>query len=136
MNVEIKTNDSNQQTENSEKQAKEIHWKKYKIYLLLLCSTLLFIYYALCDSVMQFWLTFVVNCDLKLTKSKAAFMLSALNAAYSVSGLIGIYATAKAKPFKMIVTLVIMIAVGNIIHVFFANTSLAMLWIGALLEYA
>ncbi|RWS18838.1 hypothetical protein B4U80_14541 [Leptotrombidium deliense] len=118
MNGEITTtNDSKQQTKNSEKQAKESHWKRFKIYLLLLCSTLLFIYYALGDSVIQFWLTFVVNCDLKLTKSKAAFMLSALNAAYSVSALIGIYATAKVKPFKMIVTLLIMIAVGNIIHV-------------------
>ncbi|RWS24123.1 uncharacterized protein B4U80_14871 [Leptotrombidium deliense] len=44
--------------------------------------------------------------------------------------------SAKVKPFTMLLTLVTMIGVGNVIHVFFANTSLAMLWIGALIEFA
>ncbi|RWS22453.1 sodium-dependent glucose transporter 1-like protein [Leptotrombidium deliense] len=141
INSEItSTNNSKSQTKTGEMkndvQVKDSHWKRFKFYILTLCSIVFCIYYAIHDTIMQFWFTFAVNCDLKLTKSQTAFMLSGMTTSYSVSGLIGIYVTTKVKPFKMLVSLVIMIAMGNIIHIFFANTSLSMLWFGALIEYA
>ncbi|RWS21913.1 sodium-dependent glucose transporter 1-like protein, partial [Leptotrombidium deliense] len=139
-NGEITTNNSKSLTKKREKQidvkVKESHWKRFSFYLLTLCSIVLCTCCAIQDTVMQFWFTFAVNCDLKLTKSQTAFMLSAMTTSYSLSSLIGVYVTTKVKPFTILISLLIMIAMGNIIHLFFANTSLAMLWIGGLIEFA
>ncbi|RWS26088.1 sodium-dependent glucose transporter 1-like protein [Leptotrombidium deliense] len=108
--------------------------KYYKIACVILGCLLLFIFYGFSDTTWQYWVTFVMFSDLKLSKKSGVFMLSAMNVSFAITNFLGIFIAAKVKPFKILIVLTSLLATGNIIHLLFANSSLTMLWIGAIVE--
>ncbi|RWS22245.1 sodium-dependent glucose transporter 1-like protein [Leptotrombidium deliense] len=126
----------NAETELSSNTARKSNWEWYKVYILALCSILVATYFLIQSTVLNFWFPFVVNCDLQFSKTEAAFMSSVLYVSFAVSSFSGIFISKKVQPIRVILSLFSMIAVANIIHLFFASSSLVMLWIGALLEFS
>ncbi|RWS22236.1 sodium-dependent glucose transporter 1-like protein [Leptotrombidium deliense] len=108
--------------------------KYYKIACVVLGSILSFIFGGIVDSTSQYWVTFVMFTDLKLSKQYGVFMLSALSISLIASNLVGILVATKVNAFTFLVLLTSFAATGNIILLIFANSSLIMLWVGAITE--
>ncbi|RWS27508.1 sodium-dependent glucose transporter 1-like protein [Leptotrombidium deliense] len=102
----------------------------------MVCCIFFFVYYGLNDTTWQFWLTFVMNSRLQVSKSEGVFMISEMNVTVTIINFLGIIFAATVHPSKILAILTSLVAIGNVIHLFFANSSLVLLKIGALIEGA
>ncbi|RWS11508.1 sodium-dependent glucose transporter 1-like protein [Dinothrombium tinctorium] len=132
-NIEL-NNVEGEKSELMKKAAEESITKFYKYGCVALCCLLLFIFYGFSDTTWQYWIPFVVRIDLKLDKPTGLHMLSAMNTAFAITNLSGIFLAAKIKPFTLLMFLTSLLTCGNLIHFFFCNTSLTLLWVGAIVE--
>lgn len=107
--------------------------RRYYLSLIILGSLLLCFYTGLELSTLNFLTEFVGVIDLKLSKSKAAFMSSVMSGAYAANRFVSIFVATKIKPKTMLYISFGMLTTGNLILLFFANTSEVMLWIAAVI---
>lgn len=111
-----------------ETEAKRYHWKLVAMGCVLLCC-----YTGLELSTFNFIPEFAVVIDLRLSKSKAAFLTSVMSGAFAANRFFSIIVASKIKPKKMLYMSFLMLLTGNSILLFFANTSEPMLWVGVIL---
>lgn len=76
---------------------------------------------------------FAVHTDLKLTKSKGAFMISALSASFTLFRLFGILFATHFSTLSMLYFNFTIILISNVIIKIYANTNETGLWIGLIL---
>lgn len=103
--------------------------KLYHIQLITLGCLLLFFYAGLECSTMGFLTEFAVVIDLKLSKSKAAFLSSVMSGAFAINRLVSVAVASKLKPKTMLYVSFAMLTLGNGILLLFANSSELMVWI-------
>ena len=101
---------------------------------LIILSCFLFCFYTGTElSTMSYLTEFAVVIDLKLSKSTAAFLTSIMSGAFAVNRLISIFVAAKVKTKTMLYVSFVMLSAGNLILLFFANSSEVMLWIAVVI---
>lgn len=107
--------------------------KAYQMKIIVLGSLLLCFYTGLELSTFSFITEFAVVIALKLTKSKAAFLSSAMSGSYAVNRLFSIVVASKLRTKTMLYISFVMLSTGNILLLIFANTSEVMLWVAAVI---
>jgi fucose permease len=104
--------------------------RSYFIAVILIGGALLCFEMGIEQNTFNYLQTFSVHVDLKLSKSTGAYMTSALSASYTASRLMAILFATKFSTLPMLYFDLIVILIGNLIVMFYANTSETGLWIG------
>ena len=104
--------------------------KEYFYKIIVLGSMLLCFYSGIELNTFTFLPDFVIYSDLRLTKSKGAYMLSVLSAVFACCRGISIIVATRVKTSHMLYTNMLLIGIGNAILLFFGNSSEQWTWIG------
>jgi len=104
-----------------------------KLILILLSAVVLGAYSGMELCSFQFLPTFTHFIDLKLSQQDGALVLSGLAAAFTVGRAIGIFIVLKIRPEILLLGNILLVITGNTLLLFFANSSLPILWGGAIL---
>ncbi|KAI1278391.1 Major facilitator superfamily domain-containing protein 4A [Halotydeus destructor] len=110
---------------NDETQSKVYYWSIITVGSLLFCFFICTI-----ENTRNYLPAFVVNCNLKLSKSTGSYMSSAFIGAFTLARLCSIFIAAKLKASHMLIADFILVIAGNIIVLFSANSWELGLWIG------
>lgn len=107
--------------------------KNYSYAVIALISLLLCFYSGVGLTTITFFPKFLVSTKLKISKSQAAIMSSVLAGAYALARGLSIFLATTLKPKAMIYGPLVVISIGNLLLLFFANSSQPVLWVATVL---
>ncbi|CAG2115957.1 unnamed protein product [Medioppia subpectinata] len=100
------------------------------VYMVTMGSLFLTFFVGMEQMHLQFLPTFAVNSDLNMSPKAAALVTSAAAAAFTVGRGLSIPLAIKLKPEVILYANHIMMVAGTLILIFWANSSLVMMWMG------
>ncbi|XP_037036786.1 sodium-dependent glucose transporter 1-like isoform X3 [Bradysia coprophila] len=104
-----------------------------KIKLVVITVVFLGAYQSMEVSSMQFLPIFGQYSDLKMTESASSYVLTGLNGMFAFGRLIGTIVIFKVRPELIIALNIILVIMGNVILLIWANDSLTMFWLGSMI---
>ncbi|RWS25200.1 sodium-dependent glucose transporter 1-like protein [Leptotrombidium deliense] len=107
--------------------------KKYDVGVICCCCAMGILIATKYICFFQYWVIFVTNCELSMSKSTGVLMLSAFSISMLAGNVFNILLAFKIKPIKLLLISTLSILFGNIVILIYANTSEMMVWIGGLM---